>query len=103
MNRTNKVKISNRPNNIATINTHLLKSVISAKFAATAPKPGPKLFKQAATAVKAVMSSIPVARSNNIQIMKTAAYAEKKVGEVRLDVIRFIRLCVGGQVIDEYA
>ena len=57
MNNTNKVNISKRPNNIAKIKTHLLKSPRLAKLAATAPSPGPKLFKQAAAAEKAGMMS----------------------------------------------
>ena len=46
--KTNSVNISSRPNNIATINTHLLKSPKLEKLLATSPKPGPKLFKHAA-------------------------------------------------------
>ena len=43
------------------------------KLTATSPKPGPKLFKQAATAVKAVISSNPDANNNNIHTINTAA------------------------------
>ena len=73
VNKTNSVNISKRPNNMAMINTHLLISLIDEKLAATSPNPGPRLLIQAATAVKAVMSSIPAASSNNMQITNTAA------------------------------
>ena len=46
---------------------------MSAKFAATCPKPGPRLFKHAATAVNAEISSIPAANNNSIQMTNTAA------------------------------
>ena len=54
---TNNVKNSKRPNNIAKLQTHVCKSVNDAYVDAgpTPPNPGPRLFRQATAAEKAVI------------------------------------------------
>ena len=51
-----------------TIRTHFAVSLISEKCTATSPKPGPKLFKVAATAENELSSSITFNRNKNIGI-----------------------------------
>src|SRR5690606_13727936 len=53
-NSTSTVKISSRPRIMAADNSHLAKGLISPKWAATSPSPGPILLRLAAVADQAV-------------------------------------------------
>ena len=55
------MKISNLPSIIARAKTPFPKSVTEPYVSETIPRPGPKLFKQAPIAEKALSKSIPVA------------------------------------------
>ncbi len=82
--KTSKVKTSSRPKSRPRDKPHLLESGIPPYVTETSPRPGPRLFMLAPTAVNAVVISRPVANKTNSINIYAITYTEKSPKQIQL-------------------